>query len=51
MPWWAWVLVIWVAVAVVAALVLGAAIRIADRHEATDDDLGGPSDEEVDGAR
>ncbi len=51
MPWWAWVLVAWVVLAVVAALVLGAAIRNADRHEATDDEPGGPSAEEVDGPR
>ena len=47
MPWWAWVLVAWVVLAVVAALVLGAAIRTADRHESADDEPG----EEVDGPR
>jgi hypothetical protein len=31
--WWAWLLLVWAVVAVVGAVVLGRAIRMADRRE------------------
>ena len=33
MAWWGWLLLAWLAVAVVLAVVLGRAIRTAERHE------------------